>query len=427
VSQIIRIGVDTSKSVFQLHGVDAAERPVLRKKLRRSQVLEFFKTLPPTLVGMEACGASHHWARDIGALGHEVKLLPPQLVKPYVPRNKNDAADADGVCEAMSRPRMRFVPVKSAEQQAALMLVGVRDQLVNRRTQLSNIIRGYAAEFGLVAAKGLDKIEPLLMRIAGDDGLPELAKEMFATLAADYAELGLRLYRVEARLRDWQRQDEMSQRLMEVPGIGPIAAALLVMKVPNPRAFRSGRDFAAWLGLTPKDHSTAGKQRLGVITRAGDEALRRTLVVGATAVIQQVNKGRRRASPWLLGLLARKPPKLAAVALANKTARIVWKLMVSGERYDRDRAAARRVECAARVGSCAAEAPDASKRAAVLAAVKDKPCGRPQAAFLDGHCARRPEAGAGRDGRMGSAGGTNKRMGRGRPSRSATRPQRGDA
>jgi transposase len=360
-----------------------------------------------------------------------VKLLPPQLVKPYVPRNKNDAADADGVCEAMSRPRMRFVPVKSAEQQAALMLVGVRDQLVNRRTQLSNIIRGYAAEFGLVAAKGLDKIEPLLMRIAGDDGLPELAKEMFATLAADYAELGLRLYRVEARLRDWQRQDEMSQRLMEVPGIGPIAAALLVMKVPNPRAFRSGRDFAAWLGLTPKDHSTAGKQRLGVITRAGDEALRRTLVVGATAVIQQVNKGRRRASPWLLGLLARKPPKLAAVALANKTARIVWKLMVSGERYDRDRAAARRVECAARVGSCAAEAPDASKRAAVLAAVKDKPCGRPQAAFLDGHCARRPEARAGRDGRMGSAGGTNKRMGRGRPkskaSRPTTRPERGDA
>jgi transposase len=369
VSQIIRIGVDTSKSVFQLHGVDAAERPVLRKKLRRNQVLEFFKTLPPTRVGMEACGASHHWARDIGALGHEVVLLPPQLVKPYVPRNKNDAADADGVCEAMSRPRMRFVPVKSAEQQAALMLVGVRDQLVNRRTQLSNIIRGYAAEFGLVAAKGLDKIEPLLMRIAGDDGLPELAKEMFATLAADYAELGMRLYRVEARLRAWQRQDETSQRLMEVPGVDPIAAALLVMKMPNPRAFRSGRDFAAWLGLTPKDHSTAGKQRLGVITRAGDEALRRTLVVGATAV-QQINRGRRRASPWLMGLIARKPPKLAAVALANKTARIAWKLMVSGERYDHARATAVRAErCAARAETCAA-GPDAPERAAVLAAVK---------------------------------------------------------
>ena len=224
MSQIIRIGMDTSKSVFQLHGVDAAERPVLRKKLRRRQVLEFFKTLPPTRVGMEACGAAHHWAREIGALGHEVMLLPAQLVKPYVQRNKNDAADADGVCEAMSRPRMRFVPVKSAEQQAALMLVGVRDQLVARRTQLSNTIRGYAAEFGLVAAKGLDKIEPLLARIAAAR-LPELAKEMFATLGADYAELGMRLSTIEGRLQAWQRQDEMSQRLMEVPGVGPIAAA----------------------------------------------------------------------------------------------------------------------------------------------------------------------------------------------------------
>ena len=332
----MRIGMDTSKSVFQLHGVDAAERPVLRKKLRRSQVLEFFKKLPPTRVGMEACGAAHYWAREIGALGHEAVLLPAQLVKPYIPRNKNDAADADGVCEAMSRPRMRSVPVKTAEQQAALMLVGVRDQLVARRTQLSNSIRGYAAEFGLVAAKGLDKIAPLLARIAADARLPDLAKEMFATLGADYAELGMRLSRLDARLQAWQRQDETSRRLMEVPGGGPIAAALLVMKVPNPRAFRSG--------LTPKDHSTAGKQRLGVITRAGDEALRRTLVVGATAVIQQMRRGRGRASPWLTGLIARKPPKLAAVALANKTARIVWKLMVSGERYDHGRAARARAE-----------------------------------------------------------------------------------
>jgi transposase len=340
----MRIGMDTSKSVFQLHGVDAAERPVLRKKLRRSQVLEFFRKLPPTRVGMEACGAAHHWARQIGALEHEAVLLPPQLVKPYIPRNKNDAADADGICEAMSRPRMRFVPVKTAEQQAALMLVGVRDQLVARRTQLSNAIRGYAAEFGLVAAKGLDKIEPLLARIAIAAGLPDLAKEMFAALGADYAELGMRLSRIEARLGAWQGQDETSRRLMEVPGVGPIGAALLVMKVPNPGAFRSGRDFAAWLGLTPRDHSTAGKQRLGVITRAGDEALRRTLVVGATAVIQQTRRGRGRASPWLTALVARKPPKLAAVALANKTARIVWKLMASGERYDPGRGARARAE-----------------------------------------------------------------------------------
>lgn len=363
----MRVGVDTSKSVFQLHGVDAAEQPVLRKKLRRGQVLEFFAKLPPTRVGLEACGAAHHWARAIGALGHEVALLPPQLVKPYVPRNKNDAADAAGICEAMSRPRMRFVPVKSAEQQAALMLVGVRDQLIARRTQLSNAIRGYAAEFGLVAAKGLDKIGPLLVRIAADAKLPELAKEMFATLAADYAELELRLSRIEVRLQAWQRQDETSQRLMQVSGVGPIGAALLVMKVPDPRAFRSGRDFAAWVGLTPKDHSTAGKQRLGVITRAGDAALRRTLVVGATAVIQQVQRGRGRASPWLTALLARKPAKLAAVALANKTARIAWKLMVSGERYDPDRAAAVRLEWrAARSGPPRGWPPSPSATAARL-------------------------------------------------------------
>lgn len=340
MNQIIRVGMDTSKSVFALHGVDAAELPVLRKRLRRGQVLQFFSKLPPTQVGLEACGAAHYWARAIGALGHAVALLPPQRVKPYVPRNKNDAADADAICEAMSRPRMRFVPVKSAEQQAALMLVGVRDQLIARRTQLSNTIRGYAAEFGFVAAKGLDKIEPLLVRIAADAKLPELAKEMFATLAMDYAELQVRLCRIQARLQTWQRQDEMSQRLMEVPGIGPIGAALLVLKVPNPHAFRSGRDFAAWLGLTPKDHSTAGKQRLGGITRAGDAALRQILVVGATAVIQQIRRARGRASPWLAALLRRKPAKLAAVALANKTARIAWKLMVSGERYAHDRAAA---------------------------------------------------------------------------------------
>lgn len=350
MTHVIRLGMDTSKSVFQLHGVDAAERPVLKKKLRRSQVLEFFRQLPPTRVGLEACGAAHHWGREIGALGHAVALLPPQLVKPYIARNKNDAADADGVCEAMSRPRMRLVPVKTAEQQAALMLVGVREQLVARRTQLSNMIRGYAAEFGLVAAKGLDKIGPLLVRIAADAKLPELAKETFATLAADYAALALQLSRIEARLAAWQRQDATSRRLLEVPGVGPIGAALLAMKVPNPRAFRSGRDFAAWLGLTPKDHSTAGRQRLGVITRAGDAALRRTLVVGATAVIQQIKRGRGRASPWLTALIARKPAKLVAVALANKTARIVWKLMVSGEHYDRERAAAPRAErSAARV------------------------------------------------------------------------------
>jgi transposase len=334
VRQIIRIGVDTSKSVFVLHGVDAAEQPTLRKKLRRRQVLEFFAKLEPTKVGLEACGASHYWARELQALGHAVVLLPPQYVKPYVKRNKNDAADAEAICEAMSRPRMRFVPVKTAEQQAALMLVGTRDALVRRRTQLTNMIRGYAAEFGLTAAKGLAKIEPLLARIAADAQLPELAKELFATHAREYTRLQVEFAKIEAKLMTWHKHNELSRRLAEVPGIGPIGASLSVMKVSDPQAFRCGRDFSAWIGLTPKDHSTAGKQRLGVITRAGDEALRSVLVAGATAVIQNVKRGRGHPSPWLLELVRRKPAKLAAIALANKNARVIWKLMVSGERYN---------------------------------------------------------------------------------------------
>ena len=334
MEKLIRVGMDTSKSVFVLHGVDAAEKVVLRKKLRRQQVIEFFGKLKPTKIGLEACGAAHHWARELEALAHEVVLLPPQYVKPYVKRGKNDAADAEAICEAMSRPTMRFVPVKTAEQQAALMLAGTRDRLIRTRTQLTNTIRGYAAEFGLTAAKGLDKIEPLLARLAAAVDLPKLAKELFAAHAKEYAQLKVEIQKIEAKLMAWHKHNELSRRLVEVPAIGPIGASLVVMKVPDPHAFRSGRDFSAWIGLTPKDHSTAGKTRLGVITRAGDETLRSTLILGATAVIQQVRRGRGHPSPWLIDLLKRKPPKLAAVALANKTARIVWKLMISGERYN---------------------------------------------------------------------------------------------
>ena len=322
MDQIIRIGMDTSKHFFQLHGVDAAERPVLRRKLRRNDVVAFFAKLPPTVIGMEACGASHFWARELRKQGHEVKLMAPQHVKAYVKRNKNDGRDAEALCEAMSRPTMQFVAVKSEEQQAALMLLGLRAQLIGRRTQLSNAIRSYAAEFGLTTARGLDKIEPLLSRIAQDETVPALARELFAL-------------QCDAKLLAWHRADACSRRLAQIPGVGPIGATALVMKAPDPRAFASGRDFAAWLGLTPKDHSTAGKTRLGKITRAGDEALRSILVAGATAVIQQTRRGRgRSSSSWLIALLARKPPKLAAVALANKTARIAWKLMVSGDRYN---------------------------------------------------------------------------------------------
>jgi transposase len=326
--------MDTSKQFFQLHGVDAAEQPVLRKRLRRREVLSFFSRLEPTLIVLEACGGSHYWARELACLGHEVKLIAPQRVKPYVPRGKNDAADAAGLCEAASRPAMRFVPVKTTEQQAALMLAGVRDRLVRNRAQLANTIRGYAAEFGLVAAKGMARIEALLASAEADTALPELARELFAGLGREYERLETELVAIEAKLLAWHRASDLSRRLAAIPSVGPVIASLLVMKTPDPHVFRSGRQFAAWLGLTPKDHSTAGKQKLGAISRAGDETLRSLLVVGATAVIWQTRRGKgRNPSPWLVELLKRKPPKLAAVALANKTARIAWKLMATGETY----------------------------------------------------------------------------------------------
>jgi transposase len=302
--------------------------------------LAFFTRLEPTLIGLEACGGSHYWARVLGALGHTVKLIAPQHVKRYVKRGKNDAADAAAVCEAMSRPEMSYVPVKSADEQAALMLAGVRDRLIRNRTQLSNAIRGHAAEFGLVAAKGLEKIEPLLARIAADESIPVLAREVFASQGQEYAKLQAQLKEIEAKLMAWHRGNECSRRLAEIPGVGPIGATMLAMKTPDPNAFRSGRYFAAWIGLTAKDHSTGGKQRLGGITRAGDPALRSVLVVGAMAVVRQALSGRGRTSPWLRELLKRKPRKLAAVAVANKMARIAWKLMLTGERYDAKRTAA---------------------------------------------------------------------------------------
>jgi len=336
VEEIIRIGMDTSKSVFQLHGVNAVEQPVLRKKLSRREMVKFFEKTPPTTIALEACGGSHHWARLLGSFGHEVKLIAPQLAKPYVKRGKNDAADAEALCEAMSRPTMRFVPVKTADQQAALMLVGLRERLIRNRTQLANAIRGFAMEFGIAAAKGMCRIEPLLERIAADQSLPALARELFAMHGVEYRDLLAETKAVEEKLTALHRSDECSRRLAQIPGVGPVGASLLMIKTPDPRLFRSGRDFAAWIGLTPKDHSTAGKVRLGVITRAGDEMLRSILVVGATSLLQHVRAGRsRHASRWLIELLQRKKPKLVAVALANKIARIAWKLMVSGETYRR--------------------------------------------------------------------------------------------
>ena len=333
MNEIIRIGLDTSKHVFQVHGVDTAERTVLRKQLRRDEVERFFAKLAPTRIGLEACGAAHHWARVLQRLGHAVRLIPPQYVKPYVKRGKNDAADAEAICEAMSRPGMRVVPVRTAENQAELMLHGARDLLVKQRTMLVNAIRGHAAEFGLAGAKGVGRVTGLLERIALEASVPAPAREIFARLAEQIEVLDKQLSALDARLRAWHRANERSRRLATIPGIGPIGATALAMKVPDPGVFRSGRHFAAWLGLTPKDHSTAGRQRLGGITRKGDETLRRLLVSGAMAVIQRAKPGR--AAPWLLALLARKPKKLAAVALANKTARIAWALMMRGETYRR--------------------------------------------------------------------------------------------
>jgi transposase len=332
---ITRIGLDTAKNVFQLHGVDEAEMVVLRRQLRRRDMISFFEKQPPVLVAVEACGGSHHWARLLQSFGHEVRLIPPQYVKPYVKRGKNDAADAEALCEAVTRPSMRFVPVKSREQQAACMLMTVRQRLVSVKSQLSNAIRSYAAEFGIVGPAGRQNVKALIERILEDQTLPELALDLFRFQAKEYATVEGRLEEIEKKLMAWHRADDVSRRLATIPGVGPIGSTLLSMKAPPAETFRSGRQFAAWLGLTPRDHSTGGRVRLGGITKAGDPAIRSTLIVGATALLRHIRKGRTKPSPWLEALLNRKPPKLVAVALANKFARIAWRLMVSGGVYNR--------------------------------------------------------------------------------------------
>jgi transposase len=331
----VRIGMDTSKSVFQLHGVDQNEVVVVRRQFRRAEMIRYFEKLPPALVAIESCGSSHHWARLLQSFGHEVKLIPPQYVKPYVKRGKNDATDAEALCEAVTRPSMRFVPIKSRDRQAACMLMTVRERLVSVKSQLSNAFRSYAAEFGIVAPAGRQNVSALIKRVLEDDNLPDLARDLFRFQAREYAAVESRLEEIEAKLMKWHRDDDVSRRLATIPGVGPIGSSMLSMKAPPPETFRSGRDFAAWLGLTPKDHSTGGRMRHGGITKAGDSALRSVLIVGATALLRHVRKGRHKPSPWLAALLERKPPKVAAVALANKFARIAWRLMVSGGVYNR--------------------------------------------------------------------------------------------
>jgi transposase len=328
-----RIAVDTSKSVFTLHGVDEQDRPILRQNLSRARFEAFLGKISPTEVVLEACGSSHHWGRFLQGLGHTVRLIPPQYVKPFVKRGKNDRNDAEAICEAASRPSLHVVPVKSAQTQAEAMDLSARDLLVRQRTQLVNAVRGHAAEFGIIAAKGIAQIEPLLDKIEGTD-MPQAAKQTLAQLGRCIAQLDAQLAEIDRRLTKQHKANPLSQRLAAIPGVGPITALSMAVKV-DPGQFHSGRHFAAWLGLTPKQQSTGGRQCLGGISRAGDERLRQLLVLGATTVIRHARPGSKTASPWLLHLLERRPRKVAAVALANKMARIVWAMMTNDTAYRR--------------------------------------------------------------------------------------------
>jgi transposase len=334
--QISTIGLDIAKNVFQVHGIDASEKVVVRKQLRRSQVLAFFKPLPPCLIGMEACATAHHWARELTKLGHTVRLMPAKDVKAYVKRNKNDSADAEAICEAVRRPTMRFVQVKSAEQQGRLMQHRTRDLLMRQRTQVINALRAHLAELGITAAQGYAGLKELLKIIAndGDERLPVDAHASLVVLAAELQAVQTLIASIEKRLMAQHRSDEASKRLRSIPGIGLIGATAIAATVTDPKAFRSGRDFAAWIGLVPRQDSTGGKQKLGPISKQGDRYLRRILVVGAHSVLKLAKQNPEKY-PWLTQLLARKPFKVVAVALANKMARVAWALLAHGGTYRR--------------------------------------------------------------------------------------------
>lgn len=334
MENIAVVGVDLAKSVFQVHGIDAQGKVVLRQRLSRARLLGFFAKLPRCLVGMETCASANHWARELISLGHEVRLMPPQYVKPYVKRSKNDASDAEAICEAVTRPTMRFVGVKSPEQQGILVLHRTRLILTRQRTQIGNAIRAHLAEFGIVAPVGRQGLDRLLAAIGdeSDDRLPQPARACLAMLVEQHRLVLAHLLETDRAIRADSRASEIGRRLQEIPGVGPLVASALVATIPDPRIFKSGRCLSAWLGLVPRQNSSGGKERLGGITKAGDTYLRRMLFVGAMAVIRYAERhGTRR--PWLAKLLSRRSPRLAAVALANKIGRIAWALMTSGQRY----------------------------------------------------------------------------------------------
>src|SRR5262244_3132688 len=333
--QAITVGLDIAKSVFQVHGVDADGQVVIRRQLKRRYVLAFFEKLAPCVIGIEACASSHHWSRQLQALGHTVRLMPPAYVKPYVKRQKNDATDAEAICEAVGRANMRFVPTKTPEQQSGLVLHRTRHLFIRQQTSVINAIRAHLAEFGVIAPVGRKGVEELLRVVAdpNDKRVPEVVRVCVAALGRQLLSLKKQILDFDRMILAWHRSSQTSKRLNCIPGVGPLLATALVASVADPKTFRSGRNFSAWIGLVPKQHSSGGRERLGSISKQGDRYLRSLFVTGALAVIRYAKKRGSKHRPWLAALLARKPTKVAAIALANKIARMAWAMMAKGERY----------------------------------------------------------------------------------------------
>ena len=340
--QVTTVGVDLAKHVFQVHGIDQNGQVLIRRQVRRSEVIGFFRRLPPCLIGMEACSTAHFWARELAALGHEVRLMPAAYVKPYVKRSKSDALDAEGICEAVTRPTMRFVAIKNPEQQAALMLHRTRDLLVRQRTMLVNALRGHLAEYGVIAPQGLPSIPKLieLAEKARGNALPELAWRCVRLIIAQLEEAHTRIAHIEHEILAWHHTNELSQRLETIPGIGLITASALAATIPDPSSFRSGRHLAAWIGLVPRQGGTGGKVRLGHISKQGDRYLRRLLVLGACTLMRHARGRTSVTAGWINGLLARRPASVVKTAIANKLARIAWAVLKDREGYRAPAAAA---------------------------------------------------------------------------------------